>query len=111
MATSEDIALLRRRIGERIPDAGTEADTMFTDVEVTAFIDEASGNLDTATLLAWEAKAAELANLVNVQEGASRRDLGSLHKQALDQVKHWRDVSAGSISSGSGTRIKDITRS
>jgi hypothetical protein len=55
-ATAELIAQARKLSGEVIPQGGTEADTRFTNAEVTAYI-TAAVNLSGAVADLWEAKA------------------------------------------------------
>lgn len=80
---------LRQALGESIPSGGTEADTLFTDVEIQDFLDRGEGDVDKGTYYGWVAKAAAYANMADVQEGTSREMLSDLHKAALEQLKHW----------------------
>lgn len=81
---------LRLILGESIPSGGVEADTMFTNLQLQDFLDQA-GTLGTpkAAVLGWQAKAAEYANLVDVTEGPSSRAMSDLYKAALEMVKFY----------------------
>lgn len=98
---------LRRRIGETIPADGTEADTMFTDAQLTDMLDSVGGNLDQASYVGWQEKAAEYANLVTVAEGNSSRQMSDLHKNALTMVKHYSDLlgPGGTVAPASRGRV------
>ena len=88
MATTEQIAALRGHLGERIPAGGTEADTMFTDVELGTVVDS-TPNEYAAALKGWEQKRAEWASLVNVTDGASSRALSDLMEHADTQIAYY----------------------
>jgi len=75
MATTEQIADLRRMVNE--PTADT-----YADADLGSRIDT-SGSLKAVAATIWTEKAAQYADLVDVQEGSSRRSLGKLHEQAL----------------------------
>ncbi len=106
-----DADRLRQIVGEPVPSGGTPSDTLFSDAEVTDFITRAGGDLDLAAQYAWEAKAARYANLVNVSEGNSARDMSDLHKQALTMVKFWSEKNGATVGESIGrVRIKRIVR-
>ena len=96
IATPELITSLRLLLGEDIPEGGTEADTLFTDSQLSSWISSAP-NLDRAAYEGWKAKAANFAGLVNVTDGASSREFSDL----LDNARAM--VTIFSKSSGSNT--------
>jgi hypothetical protein len=67
-----------------VNDAGTPQ--LFTDDAVSIAVDE-HGTVELAAGHLWLAKAASYADLTDVTEGTSRRDLGSLYKNALAMAK------------------------
>lgn len=85
MATSEDIATLRRLINEPTDVAP------WTDAVLSGIIDS-SGSVNKAAGSIWTEKAASYADLVDVQEGSSRRALGDLYEQAIAMAKHFGAV-------------------
>lgn len=91
MASAEDISLLRRYVNE------LENVDPWTDEYLGTVID-ASPDLHTAASTIWTEKAAAYADLVDVQEGSSRRSLGDLHEQALSM----RKIFAGDDGTGAG---------
>lgn len=84
-----DVTRLRRKLGENIPAGGSDADTMFTNVEVQALLDDSGSDVTKAALEGWRAKAAEYSNLVNVSEGNSQRQMSDLHKHALTMIDYY----------------------
>lgn len=110
-ASAENIAIFRQKTGEVIPDGGTEADTMFTDAQVTIWLGAAS-DMNHAVVEGWEAKIAAWASLVDVTDGAASRKLGDLMENAELMLKYYR----GRIATGPGngrsgrTRIGKIVR-
>ena len=84
MATAEQIAELRALINE--PD-NTEP---FTDTYLGLLLDKESGNTNRAASAVWRSKASSYAELVDVQEGSSKRSLSNLYKQALAMAEHYQ---------------------
>jgi len=80
---------VRALIGEPIPAGGSDADTMFTDDEIEDFLEEGHQEVKAAAYHGWLEKAANYANLVNVNEGNAARELSDLHRQALRQVDRY----------------------
>lgn len=85
-----DVHRLRMNLGEAIPADGSEADTMFTDAQLTDMLSGVGGSQAQAALMGWRAKAAEYSNLVDVSEGNSQRSMSDLYKNALQQVAYWQ---------------------
>ena len=94
MAFAEDITALRLKIGETIPSGGTEADTLFTDAQITLWLNESS-TPDGAVLSGWEAKLAALANLVSVTDGAASRELSDAFDHASETVAYYNKKTTG----------------
>lgn len=80
---------VRGLVGEPIPAGGSAADTMFSDEEIADFLEEGYGDIRAAAYWGWQEKAANYANLVNVNEGNAARELSDLHRQALRMVDRF----------------------
>lgn len=85
---------LRRLLGETIPVGGSATDTMFSDEEVSDFLARGTrasqdNPVEAAAYYGWQAKMAEFANLVNVNEGNAAREMGELHKAAKRMVDQF----------------------
>lgn len=102
-----DAELLRIYLGEPIPAGGSDADTLFTDDDITAFLEE-GGGVEAGAAIGWRAKAANLAELVDVTEGPSKRALQQRYANAKDMATFFGQylVSPG----GGRTKIKEISR-
>lgn len=94
MATATEIADLRILLNE------TADAEPFTDMRLSDTIDGVGGDLNSAAALCWHQKAAAYADLVNVKEGQSQRDLGSLYKQAIDMANSFEAKGSGALLSG-----------
>lgn len=104
----DQITRLRSLLGESIPeDGGTEADTMFTDVQIQDFLDQ-TGTLNQAAYVGWLAKAGTYAGLVNTTEGNAARQMSDLHANALKMVKMYEGMTG--ISVQGRTRVGKIVR-
>lgn len=99
---------VRALIGESIPSGGSDSATMFTDEEIEDFLELGNGNINAAAYFGWAEKAANYANLVNVNEGNAARELGELHRQALRMMDRY----AGYVTTPSRgrARIGNIVR-
>lgn len=111
----DDISRLRGLIAERVPTPGSPADTLFTDEEIQDFIDQASGNIRAAAYIGWIVKAGEFANLADVVEGNSARNLSDLAAAAEKAATNFlADAQAAGIVPAQGVgrvRIGTIQRS
>lgn len=67
----------------------------YTEEELSARIAAASGSLATVAASVWREKSARYADLVDIQEGSSKRSLGSLQGQALKMSTYYADLAAG----------------
>lgn len=85
MAELEDIARLRRLIGE--PD-NVEP---WTDAVLAQMIDDAI-DLNSAALEVWESKAASSATMVDTAESGSSRRMSQVHDQALKMIAYFRGL-------------------
>lgn len=99
---------VRAKLGEPIPAGGSASDTMFTDDEISDFLELGHDNVNAAAYHGWIEKAANLANLVNVNEGNAARELGELHKQALRMADRY--VGYVATPSRGRARMGNITR-
>ena len=80
---------VRALIGESIPVGGSSADTMFSDEEIEDFLEEAGQETNAAAYHGWMEKAANYANLVNVNEGNAAREMSDLHRQAIRMADRY----------------------
>lgn len=103
MATPEQIAQIRRNINQ--PD---NVDP-WTDEYLSALIDGA-GSVDLASAAAWEEKAAQVVDLVNISEGGSSRANGALHTQYLNMARQFREKVSGGIILGRASRTREAVR-
>jgi hypothetical protein len=95
MATVEQIALLRRLINQ------PNDVEPYTDAALNLWIDEAEGDVYAVASQVWREKAAKFAELVDIQEGTSRRSLGDMFEQALEM--------ADGLEPGGGTTMRPGT--
>lgn len=109
--SATNIATFREKTGEVIPEGGSEADTMFTDTQVSNWL-TAAEDMNHAIVEGWEAKIAAWASLVDVTDGAASRKLGDLMDHAELMLKYYRGrIAAGPGEGRSGrTRIGKIVR-
>lgn len=85
VATAERIAELRAMISE--PTTAT-----YSDEALSLRIDAVNDDLNTVASDIWTEKAGSYALLVDVQEGSSKRSLGSLGANALTLAAHYRGL-------------------
>lgn len=83
------VARVRALIGESIPVGSTAADTMFTDEEIYDFLEEGHDDPKAAAYYGWMEKAANFANMVNVNEGNAAREMSDLHRQAMRMADRY----------------------
>lgn len=108
MATQTQIDDLRVKLGEIIPSGGTESDTMFTNAQISSWIDSTS-NIATAAVEGWEAKLAQWASLVTVIDGAAARELSDLMDHGELMLKYYTRKALGPARTRS--RVGKIIRS
>lgn len=106
-ASTENITELREMLGESLPEGGTEADSMFTNTQITTWL-EAAVSIEAAALKGWRVKMAHYANLVNVTDGAASRELSDLMTHAQEMVTMYTRLARG-ITWGR-TRVGKIRR-
>lgn len=80
---------VRALIGEAIPTGGTDADTMFSDLDIQDLLEEGFSDPNAAAYYGWREKAANYASLVNVNEGNAARELSDLHRQAVRMMDRY----------------------
>lgn len=101
MATIDD---LRRATNE------PEEDTDYEDALLEQIL-QTAGSLQAAAAHVWQEKAAKFAQLVDMREGETARDLSDLSANALRMAKMYRDqADADSPSGHRPTTIGRITR-
>jgi hypothetical protein len=102
-----DAEVLRERLGESIPSGGSDADTGFTDQQITDLLARNS-TLNKAVEEGWQIKAAKYADLVDTAEGTTKRDFSDLHQNALRMAASYGDSGGGATAR---TRVHKIKRS
>lgn len=80
---------LRSLIGESIAVGHTAADTMFSREEIEDLLERGFDDIEAAAYYGWREKAANYANLVNVNEGNAARELSDLHRQAVRMMDRF----------------------
>lgn len=89
---------LRAYLGERIPAGGDEADTLFTENEITdlrLYFSGPDANMYLAAAEGWSRKAAIYADLADQMTAGTNEALGTLHGHALKQVDFYFGLAAG----------------
>lgn len=99
----------RQLIGEVIPPGGTEADTLFTNEQVSQILFDSGDNMNRAVYEGWRIKAAHLANLVDVTDGNASREMSQLLDHAQDMIRIY-SKSSGSYLTEGRTRVGRIVR-
>lgn len=79
----------RALIGESIPEGGDAADTMFTDDDISDFLEQGNQDPFQAAYWGWMEKSANYARMVNVNEGNAARELGELMGHALRMADRY----------------------
>lgn len=79
---------LRLLLGERVPEGGTDADTFFSDLEITDLLDT-FGDVLLAAAAGWRSKAAEFAKYIDIDESGSTRKLSQMYRQAELQANYF----------------------
>lgn len=104
-----DADRLRSLLGEEIPNGSTAADTLFSEAQIVDLLDR-HATVESAAAEGWDKKAAVFTNLVDVQEGDSKRSMSDLSLNAQKMADHFR--SPGIITGSAGrTRTSRIARS
>lgn len=94
----DSITLLRSRADDPIPVGGTDADTEFPNDVLQSYLALTGNDMDRATLVVWQIKAARLSHLVDVVESGSERKLSQKARQAKTMLDYWtRIVSDASV--------------
>jgi hypothetical protein len=101
------IQQLRSLLGEDIPEGGSAADTLFSDLEIQSYIDS-TPNLDRAAYEGYRVKAARLGNLVDTTEGNSQKKFSQARASAIEMMKVYSKASGGPTEGR--TRIGRIKR-
>jgi hypothetical protein len=109
MATAAQRTEIRLKLGEPIPEGGTDSDTLFSDVQVDNLVDK-HGSVDEALGEGWQIKAGLLAGLVDVAEGGSKRNLSSLHQNALRMAEVYGFTEATAPGGQGHVRIRPLHR-
>ena len=99
---------LRLLLGEPIPAGGSDADTYFTDIQITDLLLQGGNVVNRAAYEGWRMKAAHYADLITVTEGNAMRQMSDLYTHAMGMVKHFG--AAGPELTSGRTRIGKIVR-
>lgn len=102
MATADQIADLRRKIGEPTQDP-------YTDAALSDLIDAGTDPRLIAKDI-WEEKAASVVDLVNISEGGSSRSNGALHAQYLAMAKNFATDVAADAGPSRAPRSREAVR-
>lgn len=85
--------LFRARVGERKEDPnGDGSETRFTDDEIDEIFLFVDGDIDLATLEGWIRKTAIFAELIDISESGTTRDMGQKFKNAKEMVNYWKGI-------------------
>ncbi len=109
-------ARLRAYLGEPIPPGGTDADTLFTNAEITDMLVTGNGQTTNpqralwyAAAEGWERKAGMFAEMVDNQTGGTNR-LNSQHfDHAKERVEHFRELASGRLRTTIGKIVRPGT--
>lgn len=96
MATDEERMQVRRNTGE------VGSDT-YSDVVLDAYILDAAGDLDLASVRIWREKASSYAELVDISEAGSSRKNSDLFKNANAQADYFTKQAEGDVTLEPGT--------
>lgn len=99
---------LRDLLGEPIPTAGTDADTLFNDEQIEGLLSDAGGDLDRAAYEGWRIKAAHFVSLVDVTDGNASRAMSDMLDHAERMIRMYFRSSSGPTEGR--TRIGRIVR-
>ena len=91
---------LRRKLGEVIPEGGSDADTMFPAERIDELLVNNS-SIEAAIIDGWEDKISEWASLVDVTDGAASRKLGDLIEHGQEVIKYYQ----GKLGKGPDTSL------
>lgn len=102
MATPAQISEVRRLTNQP---ANTEP---FTDDVLSAMID--AGTINSTASAVWQAKAAQVAHLVDISEGGSSRKMSDLYKNYLALADSFTADAVAAVSAPRSTRTRGIVR-
>lgn len=101
MSTEED---LRRLVDE--PSDSSKYDSQ----RLAAILSAHNGNVNLAAVQIWNEKAAKYAQLVDMQEGDTKRSLSDLMDNALKMAKLFRDTGNSDDTGRAPTTVSRIIR-
>lgn len=107
MATAAQIRRLRRLVGDRIPQGGTDQDTFWSDTELGEIYDEKK-TYEAAAYECWREKAGEYARLIDISDSGVDRKLSQKHTNANRMVETYRKAIADGATAGSALRVVGI---
>lgn len=87
-----------------------EGDSKYTDAMLEEILATSGGDVPAAAAAVWREKAAKFAELVDMREGDTARDLSDMQANALRMANMWDDQSAVPPVTGRPTTIGRITR-
>lgn len=104
MATAQQILDLRVMVNEPTQEP-------YTDVALGLRLDAAGGNLRRVAASLWSEKSARYSELVDVQEGSSKRSLSQLQGAAVRMASYYDALVAGETATAArGSRTRAIER-
>jgi hypothetical protein len=101
MSAEED---LRRLVDE--PADGSD----YKSADIATLLEAHNGNINKAAQQIWAEKAAQYAQLVNMREGDTQRDLGKLYDNALRMATYFGGLGESPETGSRGTGVSRIIR-
>lgn len=88
---------LRRATGEN------DVDSTYEDSDLDFYLDEASGDVNSAASSIWREKASNYAELTDITEAGSSRKNSVLYDHAIQQMELYGDAASGGETPAPGT--------
>lgn len=86
----DELALFRRWVGDSVPRSGEPTNLFFEDAELAQIWANNGGDRNAACSDAWEMKAGEYVEFVDINENGSDRKNSQLYKQASNMRDYYR---------------------
>lgn len=106
----DNVEYLRLLLDERIPDGGTESDTLFSDSEINTVLSEQDSDLMAAASSLWRIKAGILQNHIKSykvgEESITFQSLSDRFNMAVKLAEYY----ASKVVSGSGSLVYSIEK-
>lgn len=85
-----------------------EPNSLFEIVDIEAYWETANNSLYGTVALLWNAKAAKLAEKVNISSGPTRIDLNQKFEHAKKMANHFVELAGGTEVLGDGAFIESV---